>query len=771
MSHKNFKKDRREVGIEIDKVTDVTSVDFPGHFYGEENSWSLEEFKKKFHIENIVQKSPYDMEFDLIGIDSSIVNAFRRILMAEVPTMAIEYVFVNNNTSIIQDEILAQRLGLVPIKANPDLFTWFIKPDANQEPKPTDYDTVVLSLKVACTRNPKASKNETDPEKLYINSNVYSGDIQWQPAGRQIELFKDDPIRAVNDKILIAKLRPGQEIDITMHCILGIGQDHAKFSPVSTSSYRLLPTIHILEPIYDDDAEKFALCFPKGVIDIVLDEKNRKMAKVANTRNDTVSRECLRYDEFKDKVKLGRVRDHFIFSIESTGIITSEELFLKSIYVLKEKLFSLFNEIHENKSEVSDHSKNGYELYTSCILNRSGPFTNAKFKPGKDVYDVLNLCKVLVIGAGGLGCEILKNLAFSGFKHITIIDMDTVELSNFNRQFLFKYSDIGKSKAVCAAEYIMRHIKGVCVTPYHCKIQDKNESFYMQFNIIISGLDNIEGRRWINSMLVNMVNPESPESIKPFIDGGTEGFRGQVRVIFPTISSCYECSLDTHVRNTTYPICTIVNTPRLPEHCIEWALIIEWPKRFPNKPIDDDNPEHIKWIYETAKNRAKKFNITGITLFFTEGVVKNIIPTVASSNAIIAASCCNEAFKIVTMCNPHIDNYMMYTGTNSIYTYTFQYQKKSDCPVCGYLAIMYEVSPKITLNEFIEKLKNSNMHISKPSLRTKSKSLYFQAPLQLEEATKSNLDRLIEELVNNGEDVLITDPSLPFTLNLKLKYI
>ncbi|KAG5439213.1 hypothetical protein PCANB_001512 [Pneumocystis canis] len=347
MTYKEYKKDRREIGIEIGKVTDVTSVDFPGHFYGEEHSWDIEEFKKKFQIKNIVQRSNYEMEFDLIGIDSSIVNAFRRILMAEIPTIAIEYVFVNNNTSIIQDEILAQRLGLIPIKANPDFFTWFIKPDENQEPVPTDYDTVVLSLKVACSRNPKASKNETDPEKIYINSNVYSGDIQWQPAGRQAELFKNDPIRAVNDKILIAKLRPGQEIDVTMHCILGIGQDHAKFSPVSTSSYRLLPTIHILEPIYDDDAEKFALCFPKGVINVVLDNQNRKIAKVVNTRNDTVSRECLRHDEFKDKVKLGRVRDHFIFSIESTGIMTSEELFLKSIYVLKEKCLLVKNVLQD----------------------------------------------------------------------------------------------------------------------------------------------------------------------------------------------------------------------------------------------------------------------------------------------------------------------------------------------------------------------------------------------------------------------------------------
>jgi hypothetical protein len=64
------------------------------------------------------------MEFDLVGIDASIANAFRRLLLAEVPTMAIETVFVFNNSSVIQDEVLSHRLGLIPIKADPGKFGW-----------------------------------------------------------------------------------------------------------------------------------------------------------------------------------------------------------------------------------------------------------------------------------------------------------------------------------------------------------------------------------------------------------------------------------------------------------------------------------------------------------------------------------------------------------------------------------------------------------------------------------------------------------------------
>ena len=65
------------------------------------------------------------MVFDMIGIDASLANAFRRIMLSEVPTMAIELVYISNNTSIIQDEVLAHRLGLIPINADPRLFESF----------------------------------------------------------------------------------------------------------------------------------------------------------------------------------------------------------------------------------------------------------------------------------------------------------------------------------------------------------------------------------------------------------------------------------------------------------------------------------------------------------------------------------------------------------------------------------------------------------------------------------------------------------------------
>ena len=218
----------------------------------------------------------------------------------------------------------------------------------------TDQNTIVLKLKHECHWNESRKKDDFEPTDLYVGSNVYARDLEWHPAGQQAKRFleeEDGGIRPTNPDILIAKMRPGQVLDLEMHAIKGIGADHAKFSPVATATYRLMPTIDIVKPILGNDARKFARCFPKGVIGLkeVTDEEagivgsgyegmaGEKKAVVQRPERDTVSREFLRHEEFQGKVKLGRVRDHFIFSVESTGQYDSDLLFLESVKILKAK--------------------------------------------------------------------------------------------------------------------------------------------------------------------------------------------------------------------------------------------------------------------------------------------------------------------------------------------------------------------------------------------------------------------------------------------------
>ena len=143
----------------------------------------------------------------------------------------------------------------------------------------------------------------------------------------------------------------------------------------------------------------------------------------------------------------------------------------------------------------------------------------------------------------------------------------------------------------------MKRVQGCKITPYYGPIQDKGPDYYMQFKLVICGLDSVEARRWINATLVDMVDPNNMESLKPLIDGGSEGFKGQSRVILPTVGSCYECSLDMLMPRPAVPICTLASIPRQPAHCIEWASMLEWPRVFrgnlsPSRPV----PLFVGWL-------------------------------------------------------------------------------------------------------------------------------------------------------------------------------
>ncbi|CAK4034099.1 NEDD8-activating enzyme E1 catalytic subunit [Lecanosticta acicola] len=435
--------------------------------------------------------------------------------------------------------------------------------------------------------------------------------------------------------------------------------------------------------------------------------------------------------------------------------------------------------------------------YMDYILDRPGTDTeDLGFTPGAEVKESLERCRVLVIGAGGLGCEILKNLALSGFKTIDVIDMDTIDVSNLNRQFLFRQHDVGKPKAQVAADFVMKRVPGCTINAYVGKIQDKDEDYYKQFNCVICGLDSIEARRWINFMLVGMVDMSDPDTFKPLIDGGTEGFKGQARVILPTMTSCIECQLDMHAPRAAVPLCTLATIPRQPQHCIEWAHIIKWEEERKDIQLDTDDPEHITWLYQTALKRAKEFGIQGVTYSMTQGVVKNIIPAIASTNAIIAAACCNEAFKIATssagfLANvnslpdgvdpetydpseefaPVVNNYMLYTGDASVYTYTFGHKKKDDCPACGNQAKQLFVSGDSTLGEFVESLaERPEAQLKKPNLRTEEKSLYYSSPESLREQTEPNLKRKLSEMLEDGEEVAISDPAFAIDFRYKISF-
>ncbi|XP_034669344.1 DNA-directed RNA polymerases I and III subunit RPAC1 [Drosophila subobscura] len=299
--------------------------------------FNMEVFKKKLQVA-IIRNDEDGLEFDMIGVYPAIANAFRRLMLSEVPSMAIEKVYIYNNTSIIQDEVLAHRMGLLPLKADPRLFAYRTEESSEAG---TEQDTLEYELKVKCTRRKDASKDQSNFDDIYKNHKVYSGHLKWLPKGKQAQIYSESMVNCIHEDILIAQLRPGHELDLRLVAVKGLGKDHAKFSPVATAYYRLLPQIKLNREVSGKDAYLLQSCFSPGVIGI--DEN--ECAYVKDARYDSCSRNVYRYPQLEDSVTLGRVRDHYIFTVESVGSLKPDVIFLEAVKVLKKKCRAFIDEI------------------------------------------------------------------------------------------------------------------------------------------------------------------------------------------------------------------------------------------------------------------------------------------------------------------------------------------------------------------------------------------------------------------------------------------
>lgn len=418
-------------------------------------------------------------------------------------------------------------------------------------------------------------------------------------------------------------------------------------------------------------------------------------------------------------------------------------------------------------------------LDLDLLLTRPGAIVGPGFEPGPELREFLQSdnCKILCVGAGGLGCEILKDLALSGFVNIDVIDMDTIDVSNLNRQFLFRNSDVGKPKAVVAAERVNARVSGAKVTPHYCRIEDQPIEFYQEFTLIILGLDSLEARRYMNSVVCNFLEYDDEgkpdlSTVKPMIDGGTEGFRGHARVIVPGITPCFECTMWLFPPQTKFPLCTLAETPRTPAHCIEYAHLIQWPQLRIGEDFDADNDEHLQWVFQKASQRADHFGISGVTYQLCLGVVKNIIPAIASTNAIIAAVCVLEALKTITLCSTGLNNYMMYQGSQGVYIHTVAHEKNENCPVCSPGLIM-EVNGDSTLQQVVDQLMQHpelSGKIKAPSISYGSINLYMRGAL--EEGTRGNLSKSMVDLVAEASPTInVNDRALTAPIKVRLKFI
>jgi len=227
---------------------------------------------------------------------------------------------------------------------------------------------------------------------------------------------------------------------------------------------------------------------------------------------------------------------------------------------------------------------------------------------GNEAFAKVTSSKILLVGSGGIGCELLKNLALSGFKDVQVIDLDTIDVSNLNRQFLFRSQHVGKSKCLVAtaASADMAPVP-VNYVPHHgnVKSQKFNVSFFKQFDAVLNALDNVDARRHVNRLCL--------ASDIPLIEAGTTGYLGQTTVISRGATECYECQ--PKPTRKVYPICTIRSTPSQPVHCIVWAKELFTLMFYHGDPKDksmlyedEENVEESTYMDAVVRRRPKSNN-------------------------------------------------------------------------------------------------------------------------------------------------------------------
>jgi DNA-directed RNA polymerase subunit D len=270
----------------------------------------------------VLEKDEKNLRLLVKGVDVPFINALRRIIISEVPCMAIDEVVMIENSSILQDEIIAHRLGLIPLKTDLDSYNL-------PEECPCKSEFGCNLCRVTLTLDAEAKEG---------TRTVYSG-----------ELKSENPeIMPVSDKIPIIKLAKGQKLRLEAYARLGKGKNHAKWQPVSMCAYKYFPKIEILSKQCDACGKCVEIC-PRKVL-----AKTDGKIEVRNLMACILCQDCVEAcPQNPPAIKVDRQKDTFIFSLESTNALPPERILTEAIKILDNQFNEFENQIKVEKSEES----------------------------------------------------------------------------------------------------------------------------------------------------------------------------------------------------------------------------------------------------------------------------------------------------------------------------------------------------------------------------------------------------------------------------------
>ena len=282
-----------------------------------------------------------------------------------------------------------------------------------------------------------------------------------------------------------------------------------------------------------------------------------------NSKTNNVHNSLVKYLAHKDKSKIPSINSETKFyplGVIIGSILAHEVIKVSHKYIpLQEELVFDYNGLKSSNLYISK----GNYWDVNALLDR-------------DLVRKIKKLKMFMVGCGALGCEISKNLVMMGFGEcysgrLNITDMDTIELSNLSRQFLFRPEDINKTKSEVVKSRLIgyKDYYDGSINSFNNEVGSTSERMFSrrwweQNDIIINALDNVEARKYVD----NACNKYD----KPLFESGTLGTKANTQVILPYETATYS-EIKDPVDNSI-PMCTVRNFPNTNEHCVEWGLDI-----------------------------------------------------------------------------------------------------------------------------------------------------------------------------------------------------
>eukprot|EP00397_Hematodinium_sp_SG-2012_P005547 GEMP01005567.1.p1 GENE.GEMP01005567.1~~GEMP01005567.1.p1 ORF type:complete len:1030 (+),score=207.10 GEMP01005567.1:26-3091(+) len=334
--------------------------------------------------------------------------------------------------------------------------------------------------------------------------------------------------------------------------------------------------------------------------------------KVANIARELQQSRKLSEDQFDEKiVKMVAMWAKCVISPMAAffgGIVAQEVVKFTGKYRPLEQW--LYFDMFELANEATDRVCEGRYGDQVAIL-------------GKKAQEAIESMNIFLVGAGALGCEYLKAFAMMGVScgsgKATVTDMDRIEISNLNRQFLFRRENVGKPKSTVAGEAAKSMNAALNVRAMEVRVgQDTEETFDDEFwenqSLIVNALDNVQARLYVDSKCVWYG--------KPLLESGTLGTKANVQVILPYKTQCYSDSQDPP--EDQIPLCTLKHFPNQIEHTIEWGrdsfqgMFTDTPQEV-NKYLDDP-VAYLKKLPSQASSTVQLERLRAVEKFTTADV-------------------------------------------------------------------------------------------------------------------------------------------------------